>query len=147
MCSLVSITSPLADVTETIDAERFFFHLVDVYIQVVFVTPYLYCTRSRFRSSFTNKKRSTLIAPQEVLRCIDINEREKSHNEGVVAVDSKHTTVSMISNKITWTDDFIGGTIAVAVNPPISLFLVILQWLLPLIAVTLAYYLWSSREH
>jgi hypothetical protein len=82
------------------------------------------------------------------LRCIDINEREKSHNEGVVAVDSKYnTTVSMISNKITWTHDFIGGTIAVAVNPPISLFLVILQWLLPLIAVTLAYYLWSSREH
>jgi hypothetical protein len=31
------------------------------------------------------------------------------------------------------------------VNPPISLFLVILQWLLSLIAVTLAYYLWSSR--
>lgn len=29
------------------------------------------------------------------------------------------------------------------VNPPISLFLVILQWLLPLIAVTLAYYLRS----
>ena len=29
--------------------------------------------------------------------------------------------------------------------PPISLFLVILQWLLPLIAVTLAYYLWSLR--
>jgi hypothetical protein len=32
------------------------------------------------------------------------------------------------------------------VNPPLSLFLVILQWLLPLIAVTLAYYLWSSRH-
>ena len=31
------------------------------------------------------------------------------------------------------------------VNPQISLFLVILQWLPPLIGVTLAYYLWSSR--
>ena len=31
------------------------------------------------------------------------------------------------------------------VNPEISLFLLILQWILPLIAVTLAYYLWSSR--
>ena len=29
------------------------------------------------------------------------------------------------------------------VNPPISLFLVILQWLPPLIAATLAYYAWS----
>ena len=31
------------------------------------------------------------------------------------------------------------------INPQISLFLVIVEWLLPLIAVTLAYYLWSSR--
>src|SRR5215469_8834831 len=31
------------------------------------------------------------------------------------------------------------------INPQISLFLVIVEWLLPLIAVTLAYYLWSLR--
>jgi hypothetical protein len=31
------------------------------------------------------------------------------------------------------------------INPQISLFLVIVEWLLPLIAVTLAYYIWSLR--
>jgi hypothetical protein len=42
-------------------------------------------------------------------------------------------------------DSYVTEELLLIVNPQISLFLIILQWLLPLIALTFAYYLWSSR--